>query len=128
LYKTKKLPAWTPEEIKGHPYAIRSVWARTVRDSRWGRPVIARIMLRNELGREPTTAEVGDRMEKLGEKTVKLPPPDVVRAAFEKGEEKLHPWKLECKGYEEELQWEIVASFPHYKKAARKKYGAFANT
>ena len=44
-------------------------------------------MLRNTLGREPTRAEVNDRVEKLKEKNAEFPHTRVVVAAFEKGEE-----------------------------------------
>lgn len=30
--------------------------------------------------------------------------------------QKLYPWKLQCQGYEENLQWEIAITFPNYEK------------
>jgi len=53
----------------------------------WARPILARIMLRREFGREPTVDEVGDRMEKLKQKPVSIPLLDTITAAFENGEE-----------------------------------------
>ena len=38
--------------------------------------------------------------------------------------QKVYPWKLECKGYEENLQWEIAVAFPHHKDRAAKEAGS----
>lgn len=56
----------------------------------WGRPIIARILLRRELGREPTEAEVKVQITKLDGGSSPLPPLGVITAAFERGEE-VHP-------------------------------------
>ena len=49
--------------------------------------MLARIMLRLEVGREPTGDEVDNQIEKLKEKSVSLPSFGVITAAFENGEE-----------------------------------------
>ena len=53
----------------------------------WGRPIIARIVLRIALDREPTPAEVNDQVEKIEENNAELPSLNAIMAAFEKGEE-----------------------------------------
>lgn len=98
--------------------------------------MVARIMLRNELGQEPTADEVKNRMKELRKKII---PPEVITTAFVEGKEvrqilsispwaahtllpqKLYPWKLECQGYEESLQWEMAVAFPHHKAKPRKR-------
>ncbi|KAF9649388.1 hypothetical protein BDM02DRAFT_3186288 [Thelephora ganbajun] len=121
LYKATKLPAWTPEEIKGLGLTIKSRWATTVRESKWAHPILARIMLRKKLGRKPTNDEVDDQIQKLKRVSTPLPPLHIIAAALENGEEKLYPWKLECEGYEENLQWEISITFPRYEKEAKSR-------
>ena len=49
--------------------------------------MLARVTLRQELGREPTDDEVGNQMKKLAKKTVAPPSLDAIIAAVEKGEE-----------------------------------------
>jgi len=34
--------------------------------------------------------------------------------------QKVYPWKLQCQGYEENLQWEIAVTFPGHEKGAKK--------
>ena len=105
----------------------------------WARPMLARIMLRQEFGREPTASEIGCQIGRLRRRSVSLPPLNTITAAFENGEEvrpfqccihiptptqsmlqRVYPWKLECEGYEENLQWEIAVAFPHHKNRATK--------
>ena len=59
----------------------------TVRETRWARPMLARIMLRQELGREPTPEEVEDQVVKLKTKCVPPPSLDAIAEAFGRGEE-----------------------------------------
>jgi hypothetical protein len=55
---------------------------------KWARPILARIMLRKALGRQPTEAEVKTRVKKLASNThVALPTVTAIIAAFENGEE-----------------------------------------
>ena len=110
LYKATKLPAWTPVEIKHqrasvrffHPVVIfcfeiwaqmthygcvKGNWSASVRKASWARPMIARIMLRERLGRKPTDREVQDQLEALKNKSDAPPPLETIAAAFENGEE-----------------------------------------
>lgn len=85
LYKTTRRAAWSPAEIKQQRKTFKYSWGMRIRNSVWARPVLARIILRVELGREPTTAEVYSQIKRLG--TVQLPQLNDIIAAFEKGEE-----------------------------------------
>lgn len=116
LYKATKLSAWSPDEIKQRRVGVGHHWARDIRSATWARPMIARIVLRQKLGREPTRSEVATQVRKIKEKSVEPPSTKVIVEAFENGDEKLYPWKVECKDYEEELQWEIAVTYPHYEK------------
>ena len=49
--------------------------------------MIARIMLRNELGNDPTTSEINNRVKDLKKKFIAPPPLDVITTAFMEGEE-----------------------------------------
>ena len=105
--------------------------------AKWAYPVLARVMLRRELGCEPAQGQVDSRVEEIADESVKVPSSDAVIAALERGEEvrwfhhsilafmppdrltslkELYPWRLECVDYEESLQWEIAVTFPHYKE------------
>jgi len=91
-------------------------------------------------------------VQQLGNGSVPFPSLDTILAAFENGEEvctpffspsymifiappdqlitweqKVYPWKLQCQGYEENLQWEIAITFPGYEKG-EKKSGTPAKT
>lgn len=116
LYKATELSAWTTSEVKNQSTTIKHFWAGTLRDCAWGRPTLARIALRKGLGREPTEAEVMNQVRKLRKKSVERPSSKMIREAFENGDEKVYPWKLECQGYEENLQWEIAVTWPHYRR------------
>ena len=112
LYKATKLPAWTPGEVKDQRATVRPPffptrvsfcfrymrlnglqtcamgnWSTKVGASRWAHPTLARIMLREEFGREPTDEEVDRQIEKLKKRSVPIPPVDTINAAFENGEE-----------------------------------------
>ena len=56
-------------------------------EAMWALPVLARIVLRKEFGREPTRNEVDRRVQQLKEGCASLPPLDIITAAFENGEE-----------------------------------------
>ena len=105
-------------------------------------------MLREELGREPTKKEVNDRVHQIKDKAEEPAPVDTIIAALEKGEEvrpvsswyicvratqpvyvlqKVYPWRLECVDYEENLQWEIAATFPHHEGKGPRKSNSSAN-
>jgi len=58
-----------------------------VRESRWALPILARITLREEFGREPTTDEIDDQVQKLKKRSVPLPSLHTIMGAFERGEE-----------------------------------------
>ena len=58
-----------------------------VMERSWARPILSRIMLRQELGREPTSEEVEDQIVKLKTKSIPLPSLDDIAKAFERGEE-----------------------------------------
>lgn len=106
LYRATKLPAWSPAEVGQQPPAVRlfhhlvktmwlndlccqvrAWWEQRIRASVWGRPIIARVMLREQLDREPTVAEVNSQVDKLKDGSVGLPPLGIIRAAFEAGDE-----------------------------------------
>ena len=53
----------------------------------WAHPILARIMLRQEFGCEPTTNEVSSQIGRLKRKSVLLPSLSTITAAFENGEE-----------------------------------------
>ena len=53
----------------------------------WARPILARIMFRQEFGREPTASEVSSQIGRLLAKSVVLPSLNTITAAFENGEE-----------------------------------------
>ena len=58
-----------------------------VKSSTWARPMIARIMLRQKLGREPTGPEVETQVQKIKKKSVGLPSTKTIVEAFENGDE-----------------------------------------
>lgn len=112
-----------------------------IRMVKWARPILARISFRREFGREPTDDEVDVRMKKFNDGTLPLPLLGAITAAFMSGEEvrpfaswsysrsratnwfalqKVHPWKLECEDYEEDLQREIAIAYPYHEKKAIK--------
>jgi len=91
-------------------------------------------------------------VQELEDGSVPVPSIDTIMAALENGEEvrpplfffavvifiappdrlitwkqKVYPWRLQCQGYEDNLQWEIAITFPGYEKGA-KKFGAPAKT
>lgn len=121
LYKTRRLPAWTPEEIRQHAQEIKNHWTTRIRLWAWARPMVSRIMLRTELHREPTKAEVDIRVTQLKAKVVDAPSSEIILAALENGDEKLYPWRLVCDGYEQHLQREIANTFPHYQLQIQQK-------
>ena len=49
--------------------------------------MIARIMVRERLGRKPTDHEIRNQIEVLRENSAALPPLETIAAAFENGEE-----------------------------------------
>jgi len=53
----------------------------------WARPILARIMLRQEFGREPTTQEVSSQIGRLKGNSVLPPSLNTITMAFENGEE-----------------------------------------
>ena len=108
-----------------------------ISEAGWACPMLARIMLREELDREPTEEEVDRRIEKLKLKLVAFPSVDTIVAALESGTEVRpvflgcslrvhatdrpmqpmpHLWRLECEAYEVPLQQEIAITFPDYQK------------
>ena len=89
-YGTPCSPAWVlapamgSSDLRG---CVKEAWSLMVRKARWAHPMLARIMLRQELCREPTSEEVWDQIAKLKTKSISPPSLDAIAKAFGRGEE-----------------------------------------
>ena len=66
---------------------VKRYWSTEVRETEWAHPILARIMLRQEFGREPTASEVSSQIGRLKVKSVLPASLDTITMAFENGEE-----------------------------------------
>ena len=66
---------------------FHSKWAEAIKEEGWGLSVLARILLRKELGREPTWQEQDQTLEYRSEECKNLISPDEIKTAYLEGKE-----------------------------------------
>lgn len=94
---------------------VKSTWMKNIRDRGWSILVIARIYLRNELGREPTEKEVGkikkDVTVKFLRQSVSV---EQITEAYATGKEAISVYCMKCVGYDVEWQKSRIEGYPEW--------------
>ncbi|KJA21624.1 hypothetical protein HYPSUDRAFT_216177 [Hypholoma sublateritium FD-334 SS-4] len=113
MYKLRSAaPAYlTVAEYAAQTPQFRKKWAKGIIEKDWGLPVTARILLRRELGREPTYQEV-EYAVKSRPTQCKGVPIEEIMAAFLQGKERMYIWTMKCVGYDNDFQRELSEEYP----------------
>lgn len=65
---------------------VKGTWSSIIQKASWARPMISRIILQQELGREPTSFEVEDQIIKFKLESIPRPSLDAIAEIFGEGE------------------------------------------
>ncbi|KAJ7667090.1 hypothetical protein B0H17DRAFT_1018834, partial [Mycena rosella] len=96
-YVTAPAAPLTIEEWKQQSPQVRKTWAKQLSIKSWGRPIRADIVLRRQLGRQPTKAEKNAALDT--DNKFKTVTPEEISAAFDRGEVIIVVSTLQCVGY-----------------------------
>ncbi|KAI0059319.1 hypothetical protein BV25DRAFT_1779002, partial [Artomyces pyxidatus] len=101
-YKVTAAASLTRQEWLFQSDIVRKTWATEILIRNWGKFVRASIILRRDRGREPTRDEVDAACQDgKGYKNVTMPE---IIAAFDRGEQVLGVWTMQCVEYDENFQ------------------------
>ncbi|KAJ7123201.1 hypothetical protein C8R44DRAFT_785533 [Mycena epipterygia] len=123
-YAIRPADSLTLEEWTAQASTMQNRWCANLAKKDWGRITRMRIALRRQLGRNPTFEEVKAAMESNRKFTYITS--DDIAEAFNKGDEQLAVWTMECVGYDEQFQRDLVRQItgwipPPRKTKAQKK-------
>ena len=110
---------------------VKNTWGREIQSKSWGKQVRVEVILRRELGREPTRTEVRDACNS-NDRYDNVTAEEIIKAYDEGKQVRYIPlrlaqsdrcseWRraqnlgiatLKCVGYDEEFQRKLVRSFP----------------
>ncbi|KAI0059311.1 hypothetical protein BV25DRAFT_1139076 [Artomyces pyxidatus] len=117
-YTITPAPSLTQTEWLCQSNVVRNTWATEIWWREWGRFVRASIVLRRDKHREPTRAEI-DRACAIETKDYRnLAIPDIM-SAFDKGEQLLGVWTMQCVEYDEQFQRRLAEEFPEFTPSAK---------
>ncbi|KAJ7983036.1 hypothetical protein DFH06DRAFT_714595 [Mycena polygramma] len=128
-YVIKPAESLTLAEWTAQPQAMRYRWCSKLAEKDWGRITRTRIALRRQLGRNPTVSEVDASIEK--DQEFKNITSNDISQAFDSGDERLAVWIMECVGYDEQFQRDLVRQItgwvpPPPRRSSRRRRATFA--
>ncbi|KJA28750.1 hypothetical protein HYPSUDRAFT_33099 [Hypholoma sublateritium FD-334 SS-4] len=132
------VPAYlTVEEYAAQSAQFHNKWVEGMLEMGWGLTLAARVLLRRELGREPTPQEV-ENAENSRPTQCQEVLPDEIKAAFLHGEERMYIYTMKCVGYDNDFQralseqyypgWKPPPKPPNQKKLPNSGNGATGMT
>ncbi|TFK60015.1 hypothetical protein BDN72DRAFT_850903 [Pluteus cervinus] len=105
FYELRPTQSLTKEEWSGQTEKVQASWANLICGKKWGYYLRSRILLRNNLGREPTEEEV--EVESKKNRFHSVSPVDVKKAYLD-GDEAIAVWTMQCTGYNAAFQCNLI--------------------
>ncbi|KAJ7661542.1 hypothetical protein DFH06DRAFT_375949 [Mycena polygramma] len=127
-YVIKPAESLTLAEWTAQPQAMRYRWCSKLAEKDWGRITRTRIALRRQLGRNPTLGEVDTAIGQ--DQEFKNITSNDISQAFDSGDERLAVWIMECVGYDEQFQRDLVRQItgwvpPPPRRSSRRRRATF---
>ncbi|KAJ7499705.1 hypothetical protein FB451DRAFT_1016214, partial [Mycena latifolia] len=105
-YAIRPADSLAREEWTAQTQTMKNKWCKNLAKKDWGLITRARIALRRQLGRAPTFKQVETAIAN-DQKFPAITAGDIAQA-FDNGDERLAVWTMECVGYDEQFQRDLV--------------------